>query len=170
MIDLVPRLGRGKMERVINEADKLGLIDPEELRSALDSYEGVSGVRWLRDMLDRRTFRFTATELERWFLPLAAAAGLPVPLTAQWVNGFEVDFFWPYLGLVIETDGLRYHRTPAEQARDHLRDQTHMAAGLTPLRFTHEQIRYEPAYVRSMLRSMVARIRRGSAPRGGSIS
>lgn len=26
----------------------------------------------------------------------------------------------PDLGLVVETDGLRYHRTPAEQARDRL--------------------------------------------------
>jgi very-short-patch-repair endonuclease len=28
------------------------------------------------------------------------------------VNGFKVDFFWPELGLVVETDGWRYHRTP----------------------------------------------------------
>jgi very-short-patch-repair endonuclease len=49
---------------------------------------------------------------------------------------------------VIETDGLRYHRTPAEQARDRLRDQTHTAAGLTQLRFTHYQVKYESEYVR----------------------
>ena len=52
-----------------------------------------------------------------------------MPLTKVWVNGFEVDFFWPELRLVVETDGLRYHRTPAEQARDRLRDQAHTAAG-----------------------------------------
>ena len=57
-------------------------------------------------------------------------------MTRQRVNGFEVDFFWPTLGLVVETDGLRYHRTPAQQARDRVRDQAHTAAGLTPLRFT----------------------------------
>ncbi len=34
-------------------------------------------------------------------------------------------------------DGLRYHRTPAQQAADRRRDQAHAAAGLTPLRFTH---------------------------------
>ena len=36
--------------------------------------------------------------------------------------------------LVVETDGLRYHRTPAQQSRDRRRDQAHTAAGLTPLR------------------------------------
>jgi len=47
----------------------------------------------------------------------------------------------PELGLVVETDGLRYHRTPAQQARDRRRDQLHTAAGLTTLRFTHAQVR-----------------------------
>ena len=36
-----------------------------------------------------------------------------MPLTSQRLNGFRVDFFWPELGLVVETDGLRYHRTAA---------------------------------------------------------
>jgi very-short-patch-repair endonuclease len=79
-------------------------------------------------------------------------------LTKQWINGFEVDFFWPDLGLVVETDGLRYHRTPAEQARDRLRDQAHTAAGLTNLRFTHEQVRYEPEHVRSTLLAVVRQL------------
>ena len=52
---------------------------------------------------------------------------------------------------MVETDGLRYHRTPAEQARDRLRDQAHTAAGLTQLRFTHEQVRYEPEHVVQVL-------------------
>jgi very-short-patch-repair endonuclease len=75
-----------------------------------------------------------------------------------WLNGFKVDFYWPELGLVVETDGLRYHRTPTQQARDRLRDQAHTAAGLVPLRFTHGQIRYEPNHVENTLRAVRARI------------
>ncbi|HYG96295.1 MAG TPA: DUF559 domain-containing protein [Solirubrobacterales bacterium] len=71
---------------------------------------------------------------------------------------FEVDFYWPDLGLVVETDGLRYHRTPAEQARDRFRDQAHTASGLTQLRFTHEQVRYEPDYVRGILAQTASRL------------
>ena len=58
---------------------------------------------------------------------------------------------------MVETDGLRYHRTPAQQARDRVRDQTHTAAGLTPLRFTHSQIRHEPRRVIAVLRSVAGR-------------
>ena len=74
------------------------------------------------------------------------------------MNGFRVDFYWPELGLVVETDGLRYHRTPAQQAKDRLRDQAHAAAGLTPLRFTRAQVRFEPDRVRAVLEAVSARL------------
>ncbi|HET8814297.1 MAG TPA: type IV toxin-antitoxin system AbiEi family antitoxin domain-containing protein [Solirubrobacterales bacterium] len=157
LIDLALRLNRRDIERMINEADKYDLVHPPGLRRALEPRAGEPGVARLRQILDRRTFRLTKEELERRFLPLAKKAGLPVPLTGQWVNDFEVDFYWPDLRLVVETDGLRYHRTPAEQARDRLRDQAHTAAGLTQLRFTHEQVRYEPDYVRRILAQTASR-------------
>jgi very-short-patch-repair endonuclease len=72
---------------------------------------------------------------------------------------FRVDFFWPELELVVETDGLRYHRTPAQQAKDRVRDQAHIAAGLTPLRFTHGQIAYEQESVVDCLIAVAHRLR-----------
>ena len=127
LLDLATELGAMSLERAVNEADKRNLVDPEALRATLDRYAGEPGVRPLRALLDRNTFCLSDSNLEILFRPIAAAAGLPPPLTKQRLNGFEVDFYWPNLGLVVETDGLRYHRTPAEQARDRLRDQTHTA-------------------------------------------
>jgi hypothetical protein len=135
------------MERAVNEADKRDLIDPEALRTAIEEYGGRPGAPRMRRLLDRDTFRLSDSDLEVLFRPIAEAAGLAPPLTKQHVNGFEVDFHWPDLGIVVETDGLRYHRTPSAQSRDALRDQTHTAAGLTTLRFSHHQVRYEPAHV-----------------------
>ena len=106
------------------------------------------------ELLDRNTFLLTDSELERRFIPIARRAGLREPFTGAIVSGFKVDFYWPDLGLVVETDGLRYHRTPAAQARDRLRDQAHAAAGITPLRFTHAQVRYEPGRVEEILRAV----------------
>jgi very-short-patch-repair endonuclease len=120
-------------------------------------------VRALRTLLGRQGFRLSDSELERLFRPIATEAGLPNPATKATVNGFEVDFFWPALGLIVETDGLRYHRTPSQQARDRLRDQTHTAAGLTSLRFTYWQVRYEPDRVRAVLESTVDRLRSSAA-------
>jgi very-short-patch-repair endonuclease len=158
LIDLARDLDPAHLERAVNEADRLDLIDPGSLRAALDAYAGRRGVARLRELLDRRTFRLTDSDLERIFLPLVSKAGLPLPLTRRWLNGFRVDFFWPALRLVVETDGLRYHRTPAQQARDHARDQAHLAAGFTPLRFTHAQVRYEADHVCSTLRAVARRL------------
>jgi very-short-patch-repair endonuclease len=155
LVDLAAGLHPRAVERAVNEADRLDLIHPPALRVALEVHRCEPGVRPLRTLLDRRTFRLTRSELERLFLPMTAQVGLPLPLTKQWVNGFEVDFFWPDLAFVVETDGLRHHRTPAQQAKDRRRDQAHTAAGMIQLRFTHEQIYYEPDYVRGVLAATV---------------
>jgi very-short-patch-repair endonuclease len=153
LIDLATRHGRPAMERYVNEADRLRLARTDDLRKALDRHAGEPGVGRLREILDRRTFRYTRTELERVFIPLAREAGLPLPRTSVYVTGHEVDFHFDELGLVIETDGLTYHRTPSQQAKDRVRDQDHSAAGLTQLRFTHGQIRYEPERVVRIMRA-----------------
>jgi hypothetical protein len=51
------------------------------------------------------------------FFPWHARPASPRPRTEQQLNGYRVDFYWPDLKLVVETDGLTYHRTPAQQAR-----------------------------------------------------
>jgi very-short-patch-repair endonuclease len=161
LVDLATRLNRAQLEAAINEADKRDLIDPESLRSALERLARRPGVAAMRELLDRRTFRLTDSELERRLLPIVRRVGLPPPETGAEVNGFRVDFYWPDLDLVVETDGLRYHRTPAQQARDRLRDQMHLAAGTTPLRFTHAQVRFGPEHVERTLTSVAHRLRAG---------
>ncbi|HVX32018.1 MAG TPA: DUF559 domain-containing protein [Solirubrobacterales bacterium] len=156
LIDLATRHGVPQMERAMNEADHLGLVRTVDLREALDEHPGEPGVGRLRAIIDRATFRYTRSELERAFLPLARRAGLPSPRTSVYLNGYEVDFHFPELGLVVETDSLTYHRTAAQQKKDRERDQAHTAAGLVQLRFTHGQIRYEPRHVVRTLRATAA--------------
>lgn len=159
LVDLATELHELRLERAINDADKHDLIDPETLRSELDRFAGEPGAPLLRRLLDNRTFRVSDSDLEVLFRPIAAAARLPPPLTKQLVNGYEVDFFWPDLGLVVETDGLRYHRMPSTQARDVQRDRAHVLAGMTSLRFTHYEIKHEPIRVREALARTSALLR-----------
>jgi hypothetical protein len=157
LIDLATELKILRLERAVNEADKLDLVDPETLRAALDAYGGMPGVKTLRTMLDRHTFRLSDSDLEILFRPLALAAGLPPPLSKHWVLGYETDFFFPDHDLIVETDGLRYHRTPSQQTRIAQRDQKHVAAGFRVLRFTHWQIAHAPNEVTDVLRRVRAR-------------
>jgi very-short-patch-repair endonuclease len=159
LIDLGRRLSNRALEAAINEADKLGLIDPETLRIVIEPRRGVQGAARLRAVLDRRTFRLTDSELERRFLRLVRRSGLPAPRTGVRLNGFKVDFHWPELGLIVETDGLRYHRTASQQARDRRRDQVQAAAGLTTLRFTHADVAFEEEHVVATLIAVSDRLR-----------
>ena len=159
LIDLATRLTGEALERAVNQADACDLADPEELRAALDRVPARPGVAVLRRLLDRHTFTLTDSVLEQRVLALARRSGLPLPQTRRFENSFRVDFIWPELGLVVEADSLRYHRTPAQQARDRLRDQAHTAAGLTTLRFTHAQVFHEPEHVAATLAAVAERLR-----------
>jgi very-short-patch-repair endonuclease len=159
LIDFAATHPRNEVEAALNEADLRKLIRLDSLRKELETRPRTPGLAKLKTTIDRRTFSFTRSELERAFLPLARRAGLSRPLTRAYVNGYEVDFYFPDLGLVVETDGGTFHSTPMKQAADRRRDNAHaLAAGPPPLRFTHGQIRYEQAYVEETLTTVAARL------------
>lgn len=161
LVDLAAHLRLDDLTRALNEADRLNLVDHDELVSLVESLPGRRGIRKLRILLG--TYTRTDSNLERHFLRLVDQASVRRPETQHEVLGFRVDFFWPELRLVIETDGLTYHRTPAQQAADRKRDQALTAAGYTCLRFTRAQVRLEPVTVIAILRATTARL--GTHPR-----
>lgn len=158
LIDLASSAPEWRVERAINEADRLDLVDSEALRRTVARLGPRPGMACVRKLLGLDAL--TDTGLERKFLAIVRAAGLPSPETQAHVNGYRVDFYWPQLRLVVETDGWRHHRTSGEQATDRRRDQAHMASGLTTMRFGEDQIRYEPKQVRRALTAVVARFAR----------
>jgi very-short-patch-repair endonuclease len=164
LVDLASGAPDWQVERAINEADRRELVDLEALPATMGTLPPRPGMACLRRLLGCDAL--TDTGLEREFLALARATALPRPETQAWVNGYRVDFYWPRLGLIVETDGWRHHRTPGEQANDHRRDQAHTAAGLTTLRFAERQIRAAPHEVVRRLKTVAARLADESTARG----
>jgi very-short-patch-repair endonuclease len=158
LVDLATTLDDDELERAVNEAVNRNLTDPERLRRAVAAMRHRPGARTLARLLDRGTYAVTESRLEQRFLRVAREAGLPKPQTQRHLEGGRVDFFWPALGLIVEADSLRYHRTPAQQAADVLRDQKHAGAELTPLRFTHWQIFFDAAHVQTILVRVTERL------------
>ena len=165
LADLATCLDDEEVEDAVNAADHLELVATPDLRAALDRVPTRPGVGRLRRILDSQTFSRSQTALERRFLPIARAAGLPAPGSQVRLGCYRIDFFWPELGLVVETDSLRYHRTAAEQTTDLERDQSHARAGLRTIRFNHWQVFRRPTYVREVLAEAILHLRRqGAAP------
>lgn len=167
LIDMAPRLRDRPLESAVNMADSLDLMDPGAIRRSLTRYPRVAGIARLRTLLDAHAFRLTDSELERMFQRLVRRTSLPEPYTQCYASGHRVDFLWLDIGLVAETDSLRYHRTPLQQRRDAARDHAHLLAGRESVRFTHFQVAYEKPHVESALEEAARRARILSADASG---
>jgi very-short-patch-repair endonuclease len=149
LIDVAAAWPQPQLEQAIGEADLRGLVGLRALRTAATK-AGRSGAA-LRAVIAQATFRVTQSELERAFLRMAKRAGLPLPETQYRFGRIRADFYWPDVGLVVETDGARFHRSAVQQIKDRRRDQDHIRAGRTPLRLTHWQVVKEPAQTTALL-------------------
>src|SRR4051794_23800145 len=141
--------GHPQLEQIIGEATLRRLVTLRSLRTAATK-AGRSGAP-LRAVIAKATFRVTQSELERAFLRLVAHAGLPLPESQKRFGKTRVDFYWPEIGLVVETDGSRFHASARQQGEDRRRDQAHIRAGRTPLRVTHWQVFHEAVATLTLL-------------------
>jgi very-short-patch-repair endonuclease len=159
IVDLAPGLSDARLERCINEAVNRDLTTPEKLRRDAAAMRRRFGARRVMTLLDRDTFVATENMLEQRLVRIVREAGLPLPQTQRRLPGGRVDFYWPELGLVVEADSLRFHRTPSQQRNDIVRDHLNRAdADVETLRFTHWQIFHEPAYVARILTAVIGRL------------
>jgi len=158
LIDLATTLEtEDDLEAAINEAEKRGLIRFDEIEEQLAQATRYPGVGALKAILARYTR--TDSNLERRFLALLRKHRLPLPATQEHIGPGRIDFHWPELNPVVETDGLTYHRTPMQQLEDRKRDQEHLAAGRTQIRIANVQIRESPAELAAFISRVVERVR-----------
>jgi len=99
--------------------------------------------------------------LEREYLRVVAAAGLPRPATQQVLTSADgrlvrVDFRFPGTPVVVEVLGYRYHRTKEQLRRDTERMNALLRAGWLPYQFSYEQVVGEPESVIDQTRAAIA--------------
>lgn len=98
----------------------------------------------------------TRSELERKFLRLCERSSLPSPEVNARVGDHVVDFLWRRAGLIVETDGYRYHRGRASFEHDRSRDAAFSAAGFEVLRFSWRQVVDDPNEVIAAVRTRLS--------------
>src|SRR4051794_7046642 len=132
LLDLAALIDEHQLARAAERAEALRLGSPTSLAELVARYPGRPGVPNVKRLLDhgRVTPTTTRSELERRFLTLLDAAGLPRPLVNEPVDGAkEPDFRWTRERLIVELDGFETHGTRAAFERDRARDRALMAAG-----------------------------------------
>lgn len=132
-------------------ADLAVVADARTLRKAVEAAERRrlldmahfeprrAGARRLRDAL-ALPVELTFSELERVFLELCAEHDLAAPLVNSAVDEFMVDFRWPDVNLIVETDGAKDHFTRDGFEGDRAKDVELVARGHRVVRFTHRQV------------------------------
>jgi very-short-patch-repair endonuclease len=161
LIDLASEAGQDELERAIAEAYALGLVTDEQIEAAVDRAPNRNGVARLRGELRREGGpQWTQSEGERRMLKLIRAAGLPAPQTQARIAGWPADFLWAEQRLIVEVDGYPFHSHRRAFERDRRRDQAHIAAGYTVIRFTMRQLSEEPLVV---ITTIVRALERGSS-------
>lgn len=99
----------------------------------------------------------TRSDPEGDFLRFCRRNGLPAPEVNGRVGPWTVDFLWRNKSLAVETDSYRYHRGNVAFEDDRARDLDLRRHGFEVRRFTHRQVREEPAVVAADLRDALAR-------------
>lgn len=151
LADLADVLAERVLARAIHEAEVAHAPSPRALEAAAARTHGRRGSGVLARAVgepDR-----TRSELERRFRRLCDDHGLPRPAVNATVARLEVDFLWPDVRVVAETDGWAFHRTRTAFEADRERDQSLARAGYRVLRFTHRQVVARPAEVAATLRA-----------------
>jgi len=156
LFDLAEAVDEVRLERALEEADRLGLLELRQLREVCDRSPGRRALRPVRRLIDAaREPERVRSPLEQRFADFCRACGLPPPVTNVEILGSEVDAFWPAQRVIVEVDGFGFHRHRAAFERDRARDAARQAAGYRVVRLTHRRLQREAGVVAGELRRLL---------------
>jgi very-short-patch-repair endonuclease len=151
LLDCADPRARVDVGRLLHEASVQEVLDAREVWNVLARCPGAPGARALERAMREELPPFTRSGLEREVVRLLRDARLPKPRVNAhvWVGDelLEVDFFWPDLGVIVETDGSRYHSTRWRRRKDAEKTARLVAAGYTVVRVTDVEVAGTPEAV-----------------------
>jgi very-short-patch-repair endonuclease len=150
LVDLAASLPAPDLARACHEADVRYGTTPQQVEAVMPP--GTKGAGKLRSVLTGDT-KVTLSKLERGFLALLKANGLPLPVTNRPAGTKRVDCRWPDRHLTVELDGYTYHHTRHAWEQDRRREREAHARGDDLRRYTYGDVYDEPA---PMLRELSA--------------
>jgi hypothetical protein len=162
LVDCAGVLKHHQLERVVEQAELLQVLDIRAIADVLGRIARPRGVRNLRRCLgaERLGAALTQSALERRFLRLCVDAGLPRPTLQHPIElapgrWHKVDFAWPDRRLTIEVDGGEIHTTRTAARRDRRLDREIRDAGWRVERFMEDDVVDTPEVVVAALRALL---------------
>jgi hypothetical protein len=161
LLDVAADIRSEWLERMLERSEELSLFDLRAVEDLLARTVGHHGHKRLRTAIALYApTSFTRSSLEKRFLELVLAAGLPRPRMNYFEHGFELDCYWPEYRFAVELDVFETHGTRAAFERDRKREEDLLLAGVQMIRVTGPRLQSEP----EELIRRVARLLSGRAP------
>ena len=153
LLDLAEVVRYDRLERAVEESERLGLFDLGAVDRLRARSRGRRGLKPLNAVIaDLRDYvPMTRSELERAFLNQVRAAGLPEPAMNVWIDAYEVDAAWLEQRVVVELDRADYHDTTRARRRDSIRDANLQLADYRVIRVSDEWLQKDPDGVVAVL-------------------
>ncbi len=162
LLDLAIRATPLRLERLLERAEELELLDLHQVEDVLDRAGGHRGRGRLRRALAlyQPDPSFTRSRFEKQFRRLVIRAGIPAPSMNFNAHGFELDAYWPEYRFAVELDLFETHGTRAAFERDRLRQEELKLLGIESIRVTKPRLDRELEVVMRNLATLLER--RGS--------
>ena len=138
LLDLADILHPQALRRAITEAEYRNVFDLTTLIAVVHDNPGRCGAKLTRAAA--AAGHRTRSPLEDRFLAFLEKWGVEAPETNAWLEGYEVDFLWRSVGLVVELDGRAEHGTRYAVNADRLRDRALWRRGIRTMRLTGEAL------------------------------
>jgi hypothetical protein len=161
LLDLAIRARANQVDRLLERAEELELLDLHAVEDVLDRAGGHRGRGRLRRALAlyQPDPSFTRSRFEKSFRRRVVAAGLPTPSMNFNAEGYELDAYWPNLRFAVELDLFETHGARAAFERDHVRQEELKLLGVEMIRVTRPRLLREPETVMRNLATLLERRR-----------
>jgi hypothetical protein len=162
LLDLAIRAAPSQLERLLERAEELELLDLRKIEDVLDRAGGHRGRGRLRRALAlyQPDPAFTRSRFEKQFRRLVISAGIVAPSMNYNAHGFELDAYWTELRFAVELDLFETHGSRAAFERDRLRQEELKLLGIETIRVTKPRLDSEPEAVIRNLAVLLERRRR----------
>jgi len=145
LLDMAAAIPFEWLEKMVERSEELELFDLRAVEELLARTVGHHGHKRLRQAIALyKPSSFTRSGLEKRWLQLVLAAGLPQPRMNYVEEGFELDCYWPEYRFVVELDVFETHGKRAAFERDRKRQEDLLLAGIASTRVTGPRLEQEP--------------------------
>jgi hypothetical protein len=156
LVDIAAELPVEALARACHEAGVRYGTTPAAVAAELELRPNIAGARRLRRVIEGDV-HVTLSALERRFLQLLDAEGLPLPYTNRPAGGRRVDCRWPEHGLTVELDSYRFHNSRHSWELDRRREREARARRDEFRRYTYADVFEDSRLMLADLRSLLSR-------------